>query len=215
MEKQEAVNGVPSLFWISPGEGLSEELYQGLAACVREGLDGFQLRERHSFPRDLLPAVARCRELLPASQGWLMVNDRLDLALASEADGVHLRRTSLPPAVARKAVGSQLRIGASVHDEEELREALAGEVDYVFASPVFPVRKSAGPPRPPLGLFGLRSLVELSNVPVIALGGILPSNAAEVLETGVHGLAFMRGPLASGDPGGFVRALRELLGNRS
>ncbi len=207
-----ADNQVPRLFWISPGEGLSEELFQGLAACVREGLDGFQLRERHSFPRDLLPAVARCREILPTHKGWLMVNDRLDLALASAADGVHLRRTSLPPAVARQAVGPGLRIGASVHDEEELMEALAGEVDYVFASPVFPVRKSAGPPRPPLGLYGLEALVEKSTVPVIGLGGILPGNAAEVLATGVHGLAFMRGPLGSGDPGGFVRSLRELRG---
>lgn len=203
---------VPRLFWISPGEGLSEDLYQALAACVREGLDGFQLRERHSFPRDLLPAVARCREIFPPDRGWLMVNDRLDLALASEADGVHLRRTSLPPVAARRAVGSQLRLGASVHNLEELREALEGEVDYVFASPVFPVRKAAGPPRPPLGLLGLKTLIEESQVPVIALGGILPSNAAEVLATGVHGLAFMRGPLASGDPGSFVHSLRELLG---
>jgi thiamine-phosphate diphosphorylase len=208
----EAENRVPSLFWISPGEGLSEELFQALAACVREGLDGFQLRERHSFPRDLLSAVARFREVLPADKGWLIVNDRLDLALASAADGVHLRRTSLPPAVARKTVGRRLRIGASIHDEEELLEALAGEVDYVFASPVFPVRKSAGPPRPPLGLMGLKELAAKSTVPVIALGGILPANAAEVLATGVHGLAFMRGPLASGDPAGFVRSLRELLG---
>ena len=208
----EVESQVPRLFWISPGEGLSEELFQALAVCVREGLDGFQLRERHSFPRDLLPAVARCRKIFPAKKGWLMVNDRLDLALASEADGVHLRRTSLPPAVARKAVGSRLRIGASIHDEEELMEALAGEVDYVFASPVFPVRKSSGPPRPPLGLYGLGALVEKSTVPVIALGGIMPANAAEVLETGVHGLAFMRGPLGSGDPGGFVRSLRELWG---
>lgn len=202
---------LPSLFWISPGDGLGEALWRQLRACVRGGLQGFQLREKASFARDLAAAGTDIRKILPAGDGLALVNDRVDVAQAAPFDGVHLGGGSLPVAKARAILGEDAWIGRSVHDQAELEEAAQGGADFVFASPVFPVRKSGLPASSPLGLVGLERLIARSPLPVLALGGITLDNVSEVRRAGVHGVAVMRSVANAGDPRAFVEAMLEQL----
>ncbi|MAE77121.1 MAG: thiamine phosphate synthase [Planctomycetes bacterium] len=200
----------PRLFWISPGRGLSDELLDTLRSCCNAGLTGFQLREKASVARALLATGGELRRIVP-SEGLLMINDRLDLALAGAFDGVHLGAGSVPVDHARRLLGEAAWIGRSVHNDTELAEAVAGGADFVFASPVFPVCKAGVPATAPLGLAGLEGLVAASPMPVLGLGGITPENLDEVLGTGAHGVAVMRSIADSSDPHLLVQRYLERL----
>lgn len=197
---------LPCLLWISPGRGLGEPLYQRLATCVRAGLRGFQLREKLSYPGDILAFAERAQQLLAEHEGLLLINDRVDIARAARSGGVHLGSRSLPCAVARSILSPGQLIGASVHDIAELERALEGGADYVFASPVYPVRKEGRMSSPPLGPVGLSDLVRRSSVPVFALGGVDPAKVAAVQDTGVHGIAVLSGIAGARDPAAAVEA---------
>ena len=201
---------LPRLFWISPGAGLGSALERRLAACVGGGLRAFQLREKASFARDIVAAIARLRRSLPAAPGQLLVvNDRVDVALVADCDGVHLGSGSIATADARRLLGTRAWIGRSVHDENELSEAVEGGADYVFVSPVYPVSKRGGPPAPPLGLRGLRTLVERSPLPVYALGGVKEARLDELFESGIHGVALLSALADASDPKAATRSLVE------
>ena len=197
---------LPSLLWISPGRGLGEPLYQRLAACVRAGLRGFQLREKLSFPGDILSFAERAHQLMAPLGGRVFVNDRVDIARAAGIAGVHLGSRALPCQVARGLLAPGQLVGASVHDVEELERALEGGADYIIASPVYPVRKEGRMSAPPLGPVGLSDLVERSTVPVYALGGIQPAKVAAVRDTGVQGIAVLSGIGEARDPAAAVQA---------
>ena len=197
---------LPSLLWISPGRGLGESLYQRLASSVRAGLHGFQIREKLSFPCDVLEFARRARRLLPAEEDLVLINDRVDIARAAGLSGVQLGGRSLPPGVARELLAPGQLMGCSVHDVAELERALAGGADYVIASPVYPVRKSGRMSSPPLGLVGLSDLVRRSSVPVLALGGIKPDKVAAVRDCGVQGIAVLSGIAEAEEPAAAVEA---------
>ena len=197
---------LPTLLWISPGRGLGEPLYQRLATCVRAGLRGFQLREKLSYPRDILAFACRAQQLLAPHEGLVVVNDRADIARASGIGGVHLGTRSLPCAVAREVLQPGQLIGASVHDVKELELALEGGADYVFASPVFPVRKQGRMSTPPLGPVGLRDLVARSSVPVFALGGIQAEKVTAIQDAGAAGIAVLSGISEATDPAAAVES---------
>ena len=203
---------VPRLVWISPGLGLGAELHRRLSAAVKAGLRGFQLREKISFPRDLLVAARELRELLPGDESLFVVNDRIDVCLAAGLDGVHLAGTSLPTAEVRKILGPHAWIGRSVHDREELDEAVLGGADYLYVSPVFPLNKKGSLAVRPLGIRGLTDFVKAAPIPVYALGGIRKDRMACVLDSGVHGVAVQSAIAAARDPREAVSALLELLG---
>ena len=200
---------LPRLFWISPGTGLGARLEQRLRAAVRAGLRGFQLREKGSFAGDLLAAAESFAPLL--SEGLFLVNDRVDVALAGGASGVQLGTHALPVAAARAVLGPERWIGASVHDEAELERAQEQGADFVFASPVHPVEKPGRKTIRPLGVHGLRQLVERSHVPVFALGGITPERVAPILAAGAYGVAVLSGIGNAEDPAAATRAYLEAL----
>ena len=207
---------LPRLFWISPGAGLSSALERRLAACVGGGLRAFQLREKASFPRDIVAALARLRRSLPAASGQLLVvNDRVDVALVADCDGVHLTSASIATADARRLLGTRAWIGRSVHNEAELEEAVDGGADYVFVSPVYPVSKRGRPPAPPLGLRGLKAFVEQSPLPVYALGGIREARLDELFQTGIHGVAVLTALADAADPKSQTRVLVEQIASLS
>lgn len=146
-------------------------------------------REKDLPARESLFRIRRLQGLLEPKGVPLVVNDRLDLALAGEAAGLHLGEASLPPAEARRHWSGLL--GLSRHAIEALASLEAGVVDYVFFSPIFdtPSKRAYGPPQ---GLDGLRKAVEASPVPVVALGGIDPTRAAAVRDAGAVGVAAIR-----------------------
>lgn len=174
---------------------------------VRAGAVGVQLREKdlgagalRSLAREVL-AVTR-----PAG-AVLLINDRVDVALAVQADGVHLAGHSLPAAEARALLGPDRYLAASTHDLAEATAALTGGCNFVTFGPVFPT-PSKTHYGPPVGLQRLReACAALTPFPLFALGGVEPNNAAECRTAGAAGVSVIRAVLTAPDPAGACRAL--------
>jgi len=178
------------------------DLVDVVVRALDAGLPAVQLREKDLTGRALLALAERLRKATAARGAALFVNDRLDVALAVGADGVHLGERSFPVDVAR-VVLSHATIGASVHD---VADAAASAADFVFFGPVFatPSKALFGEPQ---GTVRLAEAVRAAAVPVLAIGGIDRETVAAVRATGAHGMAVIRAILAAADPAEATRAL--------
>lgn len=164
------------------------------------GAEVVQLRDKGSLPVTQLIAVARdiAREC-ERRGARCVVNDHVDVALAAGVAGVHVGRGDPAPGYARRLLGAAALIGVTVHDEPELRAAVAGPADYLGVGPVFgTTSKDTG--LPPLGLDGLARLARATSLPVIAIGGITPERVAHVMAAGAYGVAVLGGVCLADDP---------------
>lgn len=160
--------------------------------------------------RELLRIGAMARSVCREHGAALVVNDRLDVALALEADGVHLGQTDLPIADARRIAGDRLWIGVSTHDLDQVRAACAGGADYLGYGPVFATSTKAHPD-PVQGLEALRAAVRVAgHTPIVAIGGITLGDAAAVAATGVAAICAISAVLTSSDPVAAARAFGQL-----
>lgn len=183
------------------------DLIEVVRAALRGGVDRVQIREKDGPARNLYETVLR---VIPDAQGTgagVLVNDRVDVALATGADGVHLAAKSLPPYVARELVGERKVVGVSVHGLNEALLAVKEGADYVTFGHVYPTASKPG--LSPRGVRELAEIVESVEVPVLAIGGIDRSNVVEVLRTGASGVCVVSAILAAPDPEKAVRELRE------
>ncbi len=147
---------------------------------LRDDVDFIQIREKDLNARELAALVRLALRVGPK----ILVNDRLDVALAVGAAGVHLRGSSVPPALVRRIAPPGFVISVAIHDGVEI----PAEADHALVAPVFQPLSKRGT-SPPLGLTGLRRIARASAIPVIALGGITPENAAACMEAGAAGVA--------------------------
>jgi thiamine-phosphate pyrophosphorylase len=173
-----------------------------VAQALDAGLPAVQLREKDLPGRPLLALAERLRRLTAERGALLFVNDRLDVARAVGADGVHLAEASFPVSVAREIVPRAL-VGASVHD---VAAAAASTADFVFFGPVF-ATPSKAPFGPPQGTARLAEAVRATRLPVVGIGGIDAATAPAVRATGAHGVAVVRTILTAADPAAATRAL--------
>lgn len=181
-----------------------------LEDAVRRALDGglpaLQLREKDMPARDLITLAERMRRLTLEYGAKLFINDRADVALAVEADGVHLTTTSIPPGAVRRAFGNRVMIGASTHSADEA--AAASGADFVTFGPVYdtPSKRAYGPP---VGIELLRQVAtnrdatrpggNNRSVPVFALGGVTLDRVQELREAGAFGVALISDILTASD----------------
>jgi thiamine-phosphate pyrophosphorylase len=185
-----------------------------LAGIVGRALAGgvtcVQLREKEADSRTFFELALEVRRLTRAAGAVFIVNDRLDIALASDADGLHVGHQDLPAEVARRLIGPERILGVTAATPDEARAAVAQGADYLGCNAVFatPTKTDTGAP---LGVSGLRALVASSTVPVVAIGGIKAANAAEVLASGVAGIAVVSAIVAADDPEGAARELRRIV----
>jgi thiamine-phosphate pyrophosphorylase len=156
--------------------------------AVRAGVDMIQVRERDLDGGPLASLVAELVRLTRGTTTRVLVNDRLDVALACEADGVHLRGDSIPPAAARSMAPAGFLVGRSVRSADEAVAVVAQGVDYLIAGTVFPTASKAGL-REWLGVEGLARICRAVSVPVLAIGGITPGTLPGVAEAGAAGVA--------------------------
>jgi len=184
-----------------------EELAQlGIAG----GADTIQLREKGGSTRRMIEAAKRMVAVCREAGVPLIVNDRIDVALAADADGVHLGQSDFPIPLARELLGKDKLIGGSAATLEEARICLAEGADYVGFGPVY-LTGSKGDAGPVSGPAVLKQVVETIPLPIIAIGGITAENVREVMKAGAYGVAVISAVCCQIDPEGATKALREAL----
>ncbi|HSW64619.1 MAG TPA: thiamine phosphate synthase [Dissulfurispiraceae bacterium] len=170
------------LCFLTDFAGGEEQLLQFLSA----GISWVQYRDKMSSRRTLYRNALRIRTLTRECGAFFIVNDYADIAVAVDADGLHLGQDDLPIAAARRIAGDKV-IGISTHSRDEALAAAAGGADYIGFGPVFPTKtKNAGTPKGPEALAEIRRLVP---IPIIAIGGITAGTCSSVLQAGASGVA--------------------------
>ncbi len=164
-------------------------LIQAVLEAVEGGVEAVLLREPGLDDHLLYTVGLQFKKVLEPRGVPLLISHRVDIALAVGAQGVHLGTSSLPPSVARSLLGGKGIVGFSAHSLEEAREAQAQGVDYITLSPIFPTRSK--PLARPVGLDYLAEVTSRVEIPVLALGGIGPREAGEVVKRGAYGVAVM------------------------
>lgn len=185
-------------------------------AAVAGGVSCVQLREKHLPVREMIEEAKALVELLRPRNIPLIVNDRVDVALASDADGVHLGQSDMTITDARRIVGPGCIIGISAESLEDAIRAEAEGADYVGISPVFSTATKTDIAQP-LGLNGVRQIRERVSLPLVGIGGISSVNAAEVVRSGADGVAVVSAIVSAVSPENSARELLEQvrLGRRS
>jgi len=178
--------------------------------ALHGGVDAVQLRERDLPTKELLELAHHVRDLCRRHNARLLVNDRIDVALAVGADGVHLPASSFLPADARRLLGPQALIGVSTHRSEDIGAAAAGGADFVVFGPVFDT-PSKRPFGAPLGLDALAAATQAVALPVLAIGGITAARVDAVRHCGACGVAVISAIGAADDPRAAAAALRALI----
>jgi len=170
-----------------------------VADALRGGLRSVQLREKDLTAGQLFDLAVELRKLTREFGARLLINDRIDVALAVAADGVHLGKASLPVSEARRLLGSERLIGYSAHSADEALQAELGGADFVTLGPVYrtPSKALYGEP---LGVSALSDATSVVNIPVFALGGVKQTSVAEVLSAGARGVALISAIMAASNP---------------
>jgi thiamine-phosphate pyrophosphorylase len=180
-----------------------------LAAVIDGGCRMVQLREKEWPSGRLLPMARRLRERCGRAGVTFVVNDRVDLAVAAEADGVHLGQDDLPTRVARPLLRAGMLLGVSTHDVEQARAAREDGADYVAVGSMFPTAT-----KPEFQLVGpalIRKLRGEIRVPLVGIGGITHDNVADVVRAGADGIAVISAVCAAPDPTTATRRFLELI----
>ncbi|HVP18800.1 MAG TPA: thiamine phosphate synthase [Spirochaetia bacterium] len=182
-------------------------LVEVVEAALRGGVTAVQYREKSAPTRRMIEEARELRQLCRAAGVPFIVNDRVDVALAVDADGVHVGQDDMPAAVARRLIGKGRILGVSAVDAEEARRAEADGADYIGASPIFATPTKPDAPRP-MGVEGLRKLAYAVRVPVVAIGGVNANNAAAMIAAGASGVAVVSAIMAADDAEAAARAIR-------
>lgn len=188
------------------------DLTQVIEEALRGGVKAIQLREKDLVSRDLYEIAYELRKLTSRYDARLFINDRIDIALAVEADGVHLGNSSIPLHRARKILGEKRLIGVSCHNQISAITAQETGADFITFGPVFytPSKAVYGDPT---GTDKLHTIANLLQIPVFALGGINRHNVPQAIAAGVHGIALVSAIMAAENPREETKALLSLLPN--
>jgi len=190
-------------------------LVEVLTAAAEAGAFLFQYRNKTGSMKDAYVEALALRQAAAQAGVLFIVNDRCDLALAVDADGVHLGQGDLPLDLARKMMGRDKLIGISTHNPDQVRKATAGKPDYLGFGPIF-TPGSKQDHDPVVGLEGLRAITGLTSLPVFAIGGIQVDQVGEVMRTGAKGVAVISAILKARDISHAVKAfLAQMPGSAS
>lgn len=179
-----------------------------IRAAIAGGATVVQYREKEGTTRQMMEEARAVRELAHQAGLPFIVNDRLDIALAVDADGVHVGQEDMPAPLARKLIGPGKIVGVSATNLEEALQAERDGADYIGAGPVFatPTKPDAAPP---MGLDGLAEICRRVFIPVVAIGGINEENAGAVIAAGADGVAVISAIVAAPDVEAAARRLRQ------
>lgn len=185
---------------------------RALIDCVREALEGgvtlVQYRAKTASSAEMYAEALQLKALCDSFNVPLIINDRLDIAMAVGAAGVHLGQDDLPCAAARKILGEDYIIGVSAHNPAEAKAALQSGADYLGCGAVFGTATKADVKK--LGTDGLAAICKAKGLPVVGIGGVTADNYREVRAAGADGAAIVSGILAQPDINATVRAIAKV-----
>ncbi|MFA0513896.1 thiamine phosphate synthase [Vibrio breoganii] len=195
------------LYFVTDDQQDIETLCSVVKQAIAGGVTMVQIREKHGDVRAFIERARAVKSVMRGSGVPLIINDRVDVALAVDACGVHLGQSDMPVADARRLLGDDKLLGLSVESEEQLLEAQSFAVDYLGVSAIFATPTKTNTVKH-WGIEGLTKAVELSKLPLVAIGGINDSNIKSVVDTGVDGIALVSAISAASDP---TQASKDLL----
>ncbi|ELI5733191.1 thiamine phosphate synthase [Vibrio fluvialis] len=178
--------------------------------AIAGGVSLVQVREKQGDVRTFIERAAAVKAVLSGSGVPLIINDRVDVALAVDADGVHLGQSDMPATLARQLLGPDKLIGLSVENEQQFEQAQSLPVDYLGLSAIFATPTKTNTVKH-WGLDGLNWAMARSRLPMVAIGGLNTSNIAAVAQTGVQGIALVSAISHARDPQQAARDLRLLI----
>lgn len=178
-----------------------------VGAAIAGGVTCVQLREKNCSTLEFIQEALAVRDLLAAANIPLIINDRLDVALAVAADGVHLGQTDMPLKMARDIAGAAMLVGISAESVADAVAAALGGADYIGVSPIYdtPTKTDTAPS---LGLSGLETIRRAVDIPLVGIGGLNQDNAAAVISHGADGVAVVSAIVSADDPQSAARQLR-------
>lgn len=178
--------------------------------AIAGGADTIQYRQKSGSTREMIEIARNMKRLCSEAGVTFIVNDRLDVAIAAEADGVHLGQDDFPIPMARELLGEGRITGGSAATLDEARKCLSEGADYVGFGPVYPTssKDDAGPVS---GIDILKQVVEIIPLPIIAIGGVGAENVPDVMRAGAHGIAVISAVCCQDDPEMATRSLYQAL----
>lgn len=178
--------------------------------AIAGGADTIQFRQKNGSTREMIATARNLKQVCANSGVTFIVNDRLDVAIASKADGVHLGQDDFPIALARKLLGKSRLIGGSAAILEEARKRLEEGADYIGFGPVYQTssKTDAGPVS---GIDQLKKVIETIPLPIIAIGGITIANTPEIMRAGAHGIAVISAVCCQENPEQATLALSQAI----
>ncbi|MDD1782630.1 thiamine phosphate synthase [Enterovibrio sp. ZSDZ35] len=178
------------LYLVTDDQQDLETLIWVVQEAVAGGVTMVQVREKHGDVRQFIDRANAVKDVLKGTGVPLIINDRVDVALAVDADGVHLGQSDMPAALARHLIGPDKILGLSIETKAQLEEAASLPVDYLGLSAIFSTQTKTDT-KTEWGIEGLRSAVNESHFPIVAIGGINASNLDDVVATNVDGIALV------------------------
>ncbi|TSA53566.1 MAG: thiamine phosphate synthase [Planctomycetaceae bacterium] len=178
--------------------------------AINGGADTIQFRQKSGSTREMIEVAKQMKQLCSKNGVTLIVNDRVDVAIAAEVDAVHLGQDDFTIPLARKLLGDDVIIGGSASTIEEARQCLSEGADYVGFGPVYPTT-SKDDANPVTGIAMLKQVVEAIPLPIIVIGGVSAENVREVMRAGAHGIAVISAVCCQDDPEKATRALHRAL----
>lgn len=174
--------------------------------AIAGGADVIQFREKEAPAADMYEEALRLRNVTRTMDTPFLINDRIDIALAVDADGVHLGQDDLPVSVARKILGPEKIIGISTHSLEQVRNAFLERPDYISIGPIFPTETKETDS--PVGISIIRRIKDSVSIPIIAIGGITFENVREVFQGGADCVALISSIVGAEDVEGTVQSFK-------
>ncbi|HET7092900.1 MAG TPA: thiamine phosphate synthase [Thermomicrobiales bacterium] len=196
---RESLGAALSLYLVADPEQTRGDLVDDVRGALAGGVTCVQLRAKRLGGRDFLALAQALRTEVHAAGSLFVVNDRVDIAVAAGADGVHVGLSDLPLAATRRVVGPDLFIGYSPYTLEQVAESAASGADYVGLGPVFATASKADAD-PPIGVDGLAARVRAADLPAVGIGGITVENARDVIGAGADGIAVISAILRAAEP---------------
>lgn len=180
-------------------------------AAVNGGADVIQLRDKTASTGKLYEAALEIRRLTKNNGVPFIVNDRLDIALATDADGVHVGQADLPASIARRILGPDKILGVSARSLEEAMQAEKDGADYLGVGPIFEARSSKPDAGEPAGLALIKSVRQSCQKPIVAIGGINHANAADVIRAGAHCISAISAVVSAEDIAKAAQTLKQII----